>query len=208
MLYQTSLCQNSVATQNIVVTLDIKEIVVPQEARRFKIVFDYESHEAEGKVDEVSKNDPIVWDALHSMSDPEPKQIQGSFSIRELILFDIVRLHFAPELTENNVIVLTDVELAESILKSECWDAHIEGDRLLILLEVPYDDTVLRRRLIHSYGNGCFVATRPHILDPRLDFLLWEIEVELILHPSLQIESIDFSPIPQEQVVFVAGESL
>ena len=75
-------------------------------------------------------------------------------------------------LAEDDVVVFTDVKLSESVLKGERRDTNIIRDYLLVLLEVPYDDTVHRWALIYPYRNGVLITSGPNILYLRLDFHL------------------------------------
>ena len=111
-----------VSAQDVVITFGIEQVVVSEKARFFKIVFDYEGHETKGEVDEVSKNDPVVRNAFNSMPNLKPKLI----FLHELLNINLVRFDFATLITKDDLIFLTYVKLAISVLKSERSDANVK----------------------------------------------------------------------------------
>ena len=154
------------------------------------------------QVDVVAHDEVVVAFIFHAVAVVE----------RE-ILIDILRvkvshhhfkaLHFAALIADVYIVFLCNVSMAVSILEQQCHLVHIETFDLAILIDIPVDYKIERRRLLHTNAHCIFVATSGYIFDESLLLFLRNVQARLIDFLRNQVKLPYRAQIPEEYIPFV-----
>ena len=106
------LCENRLSVENEIVTFNIKLIRLL--GIFVEVILDYKSHVAEGKIDVVSKDQPVVSICLYPVAVLKSKFAVGNIKVWHL---SIVAFKLAARRSRNDIIVLNDVLTSRAILE-------------------------------------------------------------------------------------------
>ena len=114
--HQSSLCKNGVLIQNVVIAFNVEQVVIPDVATFIKVVFDYKCHVAEGQIDEISEDYPILRAVFYSMPFFELEAHDVSIEVAHV---EVVAFYLAATFTIDHVIIFCEEHVSLTILERQ-----------------------------------------------------------------------------------------
>ena len=121
--HQSSFCKNSVLIQDVVIAFDVEKIVIPDVATFIEVVFDDKGHVAEGEIDEVSEDYPILRAIFYSMSFFE---LETHYVSIEVAHVEVIAFYLAATFTIDHVIIFCEEHVSLTILERQSVFLDIE----------------------------------------------------------------------------------
>ena len=129
---ESTLREDSVSFQNIVIPFLIKQKIFSQVPSFIKVSLNDKSHVAKGKIDVIPHQNEVMHFIVDSIS-------VAKFELRFFEVFNIhfVTFQFASLFTIDNVVFLGQILVSPSILEEHGVFLHIEGFYFCIVFQVP-----------------------------------------------------------------------
>lgn len=161
--------QGSPATDDVVVLLQVKEVVLVLKAFLFCELLDlHEGHVAVGEADRVPKVQPAGVAAVESVSAVEAELL---LDLRAL-LAEVVAAHLNSLLCDRDVRASDDVALAAVVPEDLRIELRVEALVLVVLVDLPDQHAVRGWTLAHDDGDSVVLLTNPDLADEGLG-LCW-----------------------------------